>query len=653
MSTRHAVGTPACVAFVHHANQYLITNGYENREGLDELIGAPGSATGYRHVLELHRLYRVPFNLHLSGTLLEALLWHRPDFVAAVRELVRAGLLELVGSSYGQNIMRFFGAEHNRRQLAETLRLYRDHLGVEPRQVKTFWLPERVWDTARLARVLTDPRLPNGGYTHVLVDDRLFYPVVPGPLGREAYDRAPARRREDFAPLRIRGGRGLVALPIALGLRQAIAAQDGQCLGMLEDLLGWLRSRGGGATVEAPIAIYADDLEKAAGVGGWDPAGPVRYESVLRWVRATPWVRAVRLGEWAARARPGGPRRLDIGTFVEMSRHFGAGEGYQHWYFDPQWAPYRAWYAWAEGRVRQLARRGADPDLIELAWKQLLASSWETAWHIPPCGVHGNPACGGEVSPWSRAIASHSRLAALIAEAASWAARPDRAARVETRDVDRDGDAELIVRNDRLFAVFAPRWGGRLVYLFCARGGRGALVVGNPCDDWNWMEQLHKYMEVPANHPGALADIGCEHDPYAVRIDAAAGEVAAVTLVNAAAASRAAGLRKHVRLAAGRDELEVTYALPPGVGPLTVECGVSPDYLRLLRTGRRPATRFRSPWVWEAALDGVRVWIALDAEGAARFEPGSRRTFGHGEAMRVVIAGRSAALRIGAAQAGR
>ena len=68
------------LALVHHANQYLITNGYDNREGLDDVVGRKGGESGYFKILELHQRYRIPMNLNVSGTLLEALLWYRPDF---------------------------------------------------------------------------------------------------------------------------------------------------------------------------------------------------------------------------------------------------------------------------------------------------------------------------------------------------------------------------------------------------------------------------------------------------------------------------------------------------------------------------------------------------------------------------------------------
>ena len=44
------------------------------------------------------------------------------------------------------------------------------------------------------------------------------------------------------------------------------------------------------------------------------------------------------------------------------------------------------------------------------------------------------------------------------------------------------------------------------------------MVVGNPCDDWNFLEDLNRFMEVPRNHPGAFADVGFENDEYACEI---------------------------------------------------------------------------------------------------------------------------------------
>src|SRR5262249_9202434 len=158
----------------------------------------------------------------------------------------------------------------------------------------------------------------------------------------------------------------------------------------------------------------------------------------------------------------------------------------------------------SQGQVRRLDEMGADPALIALAEKHLLASTWETAWHTPPSGAHGCAGSDGGPSVWTKALASPSRHAVGIAEAAFWRRHKDESAHAWVQDIDNDGEKELILASDELFAVFTPRWGGRLVYLFHLSGDPASLVIGNPSDDWNFMQELNKCMEVPRNHPGAL-----------------------------------------------------------------------------------------------------------------------------------------------------
>ena len=47
-----------------------------------------------------------------------------------------------------------------------------------PDELGVFWVPERVWDTDKLAPTLTDGTLPNGGYRQVLLDDRVDLSAV-------------------------------------------------------------------------------------------------------------------------------------------------------------------------------------------------------------------------------------------------------------------------------------------------------------------------------------------------------------------------------------------------------------------------------------------------------------------------------------------
>ena len=158
-------------AIVQHGNQALITDGYANREGVAEIL------QGFTAVLALHLKYRIALNLHLSGTLIEAAAWHAPDFFLWVKRLYGEGLLELIGSSYAQNILPLFSTQHNLRQFNTAFDLYERHLGIGPGEVRAAWIPERVWHTGCLAPLLQSTALRNHGFDSVLLDERLAHPL--------------------------------------------------------------------------------------------------------------------------------------------------------------------------------------------------------------------------------------------------------------------------------------------------------------------------------------------------------------------------------------------------------------------------------------------------------------------------------------------
>jgi Glycosyl hydrolase family 57 len=569
-------------ALVHHANQFLITNGYETREGISDIVGSQTLRTGMLGLLALHRDAGVPLNLHISGTLLEAVSWHCPFAITVLRDAIREGFIELIGSCYGQNIMRFFSADYNLQQLNEELRLFEIVLGVTPSKVKVFWPPERVWDTKSMAPVLRDAKLLNDGYRYVILDDRtLLSPRDPN-MSRAAYDEDSPWTPELYQTHEIEDGFGLIALPIGIRLRHSIPPkkdQDWQCVqDELEALLVQTANTG-----EANfLALYADDMEKVSGV--WNADGPDHYSEFIQWLSKNEWVRPVKLSDWTELNPPASRRKIDVGTFSELAREFNAGEGYEKWFHSDDWKPYRQYFDSTEQRVKEAKSRAADAALIELAEKQLLVSNWETAWHTPATGAHGDPSSSGKPSPWARALTSHCRHALVTAEAACWFVDHDGRAHATVRDADLDGEPDLVLKNDSFFAVVSQRWGGRVVSFFYFAASRGAMAVGNPCDDWNFLEDLNKFMQKPRNHPGAFADVGFENDQYLCDI-LEEGERVVVRLINIEKNSRAFGLVKTYLFDSRRPTLSVRYHLPPSLKNISVECAVSPDYLALLRHG--------------------------------------------------------------------
>ncbi|MBI3669378.1 MAG: hypothetical protein HY237_06340 [Acidobacteria bacterium] len=80
-------------AIVQHANPFLIKKGYDHRHGLRATLGSVESKSGLAWILELHRIYDIPANLHFSGTLLEAIAWQQPAFLRGLCRQPKAQLL--------------------------------------------------------------------------------------------------------------------------------------------------------------------------------------------------------------------------------------------------------------------------------------------------------------------------------------------------------------------------------------------------------------------------------------------------------------------------------------------------------------------------------------------------------------------------------
>ncbi|WP_216893646.1 hypothetical protein [Nocardia alni] len=628
------------LSIVHHANQLMITDGYSHRDGISEVCA------GYLDVLELHRAYEVPMSLHLSGTLLETMLWHRPDQFARIRNFVGGKGMELVGGTYSEPIMPTLSPAMNRLQLTTAADLMIEHFGMEAAAIRTAWLPERVW-SPELFDIFTDPAMRCGPYRRVLVDDRILTTPDAGPVGPFRWkdrNRPPVYRSGMVDPESLRprtvvaGERRLTMVPICSYLRYLFPPRSDRQWNFLLKMLADLAARA--AEGENILLVYADDMERSAGVGGWESA-IADYERLLAWLATSELIELVELDSWLDRHHFTERGPIPAGSYHELEIDWAAGSDFTGWSRDPKWVPYAELLESVESTIREARRelawhRGAC-ELLVLAYRLLMIGQHETAWRDPVFGcLDGSRR---HLAPWVRATAAHAALARPLVAAAHWAAGGGCAPRAEQVDIDGDGESELVLAGDRFWCVVSPRWGARLT-LMCHRDSSGcSLVVGNPADDWNYQEELHRFMDLPAAHPGALTDRDNPHDEWFPR-QTHCSEGAVVDLYRP---GDTAWGRRYALLDGIPGLVVCLRGMEPG---RTLDNFLTPDYLNALSSGDRgiavggscfAGRRYgnRSSWV---GFDPDQVTVAVDGETAA----------GHGHLIGLSLTGTHAEMIIGA-----
>jgi Glycosyl hydrolase family 57 len=654
-------------ATVLHANQLVIGDGYADRDGIS------ATAVGYDAVLTLHLELGIPVALHMSGSVVEALAWHRPDLLARVRQGLRSGLVRMVGGTYGENIVPLAPSAHNRRQLLAMAEVMRDLLGVDPAEVPTAWLPERVWRTGPVVSALSDRTLPGGGYRRVLVDDRAMVPVcVNGVEHRKAFDAGgPYAWPTTGWPTSGRGlaqprvlctrrvtGSSMEAVPLSSHLRYLVPPFDPAHFALIEDMARDLQPHGDADS--PPLLVFGDDLERVAGVAGWEP-GLTRYETFLRGLRESSLLRAVHLDAWCDEHPPTEDVEPDPTTYYELAHHHGAGEDYQRWSRDPRWAPYAAHLARVDSTVQNAVDARPDSPLVQVADRLALIGHHETAWQDrDPEGDGTAPA------PWARATARHAADALPLLMADTWFDAPRTGLRALLQDIDDDGHDELVLAGNRIFAVLRPRWGARLTTLI-SRGsdGRARLLVGNPVDHWNFQEELGRFMEQPCMHPGALGVVGSEHSSFQVtRLEVLDSVVVAVLEehvdTTSAPSCDSGRLQLAVTLEQDAEALGACWSRLGTPGELSVRNAICPDYHAVLRSGRHGVraehgARVAGVWLAEGceadeaqpSADRPHVWVGVCDEPVTVLDPPSFGEAGHALEVNVHCAGRHLDLVLG------
>ncbi len=559
-----------------------------------------GHVTGLHRTLESHRAHGLPLTVHLTGVLTNAIGWARTsdprqDGGAFLRELAgffdgdpTNGEGDFLPGPYVDNVLPYFEGAANRRFVELGAEVARERLGVSaPGPV--FWCPERVIRGSTLAE------LRAWGFTHTVLDpehlERWFGVSAPG------------------GGLHRVGGVDCFVIDTTVS---PFATEDG---GPSLALRRRLIERALDPNPEQAVVLVAD-WEEFAGHKG-SSSIPDAYDRVLEWLAQRPWIEVAGLQELAARgwtpvADHGAASGLPVETHAWL-RH-ACEESYDHWYYghplEASLAALRPPLRYGRPHARTIgdvhtagtllgdawaAVQAAPPGALRDLAAQVFASClYRTAWHREDnhdttrltSGAYVSPDTSyDELSGFSYALATHAGEAALVAEAARWAAAPPVSPIAEARDIDLDGEPEYLLADERLLLV-CERDGGRLVAGFArdAASGEGYQVIGSPLA-----------------YPSPSPEVAWEDDFLGAARNSALKDVWASGLgkgwVNdqgvAAVSTSAVGLvfrssddaRTKELTWRAPGEVEVRYALDPAAGTLYVRAGLSPNLQALALDG--------------------------------------------------------------------
>lgn len=456
------------VILLFHANQNLVP------------YGMAANHACYKGVLTTLRAHpTLKFMIHFSGSLISDLLWSDPETIEILRQGIRDGQFEIVGSTYIQNIIYSTRTseddfQFNQHQIVMHRDLIERVLGASP---VSFWNPERVW-TQNIVKLLTD-----NGYENVQVEDHILYDS--GITGSEYAVRTTTYEGESVYVFDDdKTFEGMV--------NGAIDSGD------TSSVMSFLRYLYEEDSDDRYAVCYHEDME-ATGLwdyeAGEDPA--VDFGNLDRLLTAFEQEPRVKITTYSDFLREHEPLE-DISPIVD-----GAA----------QWMGASAWFSENSASEAEAYRQFFDairdtinaihdgfsaysPDtvsarsLIDHAWFTLCAHQYEFA-------VHGYQSMIG-TTQWDLA-----RTALVGARAAREALLHED--RVTVEDINADGISEIVfVTGGDLFVLSA--YGGRLVYWFDLE--HGTELVGNE----NFMRS---YSETYTNDNAYVpVAVGCEAYPW-------------------------------------------------------------------------------------------------------------------------------------------
>ena len=419
----------------------------------------------YRTFLDVFERYEsLKLALHVSGSLMEWLAEHQPEYIDRLARLVEQRRIEILGGAYFEPILAMIPSHDRIGQIRSYTRWLQNRLGAT---IRGFWVPERVWEQS-FTRDLVD-----AGIEYTVLDDFHFKCA-----GLTESQLAGHLLTEDE-------GRVLSVFPGSERLRYTIPFASPQ------ETIDYL-ARMADEHPDA-VAVFGDDGEK---FGTWpetrkhvyDDGWLTRFFDAL--VENQQWIHVTTLAEAFDNVPPVGKVYLPDCSYREMTEWALPAEQLVEYeriardmHDDPRWPALRPFVRggfWRNFKVKypeademytrmmMVSRRlqetldsaaAGDPvnaDLIEQARYELYRGQCN-------CGYwHG--AFGGIYLPHLRnAIYQHLISADNLLDRAI--GRTEHWIEAEADDFNFDAHQEVRLSNEKLMALVAPSRGGQLLEL--------------------------------------------------------------------------------------------------------------------------------------------------------------------------------------------
>lgn len=553
-TTRTAERDPHLVAFVHHGNQGLTwsdvfygTDPDGTNRHWAEYVNDNNPNNGFDEILGLHDSWDIPVNIHLASTLQTSADWYysSTDGFEGFNEWLTRGAAEgwvgMISSAWAQHIMPFVNDNMNDWSVSTETDMIAWRYDYVPHCA---WIPERVW----VSPTDNDGWGPDASFAveDWIGDDWLPHGIEAVILDQDVHCTYKNNAFEDRHIYTINTPNGdLKIIPMDNTFVGHVNWDPGLAW---DDLI---------YSSPDELIVYGNDWEVAAEVAGFENLNPDylnNYIWLLNNINGSGGaVEAVTL-DAVRNDFGGGSISLINGTYFLLGGYYGYGADwiggfptnswYPAWagtighsdYHDPGWNYGTIW-----NQVYSNLMGAPANNVSETGWYVMMTNLHETGWHD-----------GGEIAGWEHRYSSHIKNANVYAVASHWAAGEyAEATGAYLEDVDIDGVDELVLHNDRVFAVFESV-GGKLQWLFAKGAEYNFSVVGN--DNVYWTETDGDYNEDSGNHVAALSDVSPyqEHELYTLAVAFDDPTSAGVQLTHGA-------IVKTISVNAGDPWLDVTY----------------------------------------------------------------------------------------------